>query len=419
MTNVPARPPNQLALSAFWFALEAHWAAMLGAAMQAQVVRFIPAGSIGTATAILSATGAFFSIASQFGAGRISDRLNRRIPFVIVGTCLNVAALIGFALSPSFLAVIIAFVAVQIALNIANGPYQALIPEKVAPNRYGSASAVMAEYRLAGNAAGLILAKVLVKQPGPSVPPAVVEHGLLSLSVALSLVLLIALAITVLGVRDTPARQEPAAAVTEPWRERTSFVWLLISRSFVSMGLYLIVPFFAFFLRFALHVEAYIQESLTLLLIMIACALAGALPAGILGDRVPKKTIMFGALALLAAGAFLLATSSTAGSLVPLAIALGVAWGAYYSVDWALACTLVQPGRVGALMAIWNIGASGPQVLSPLLGGVVADRVGASVHDLGAGYRLLFEFMAAYVGLGAIALAFVREQRAGKAAQTG
>ena len=417
MASKPIRIPNQFALSVFWFAWEVHWAALLGAAMQAQVARFIAPGAIGIATAILSGAGAFFSIAAQFGAGRASDAAGRRIPFIVVGTLLDVAALFGFALAPSFSTAVLAFVAVQIALNVAGGPYQALIPDKIPQGRQGGASAVMALYRLAGNAVGLLLAKALVVQPGPTVPESTLTHGLVSLAIALSAVLLVALAITITGVPDARSASVSHAAVPEDWPQRASFAWLIVSRSLVSMGLYLIVPYFAAFLRFALHVQAYLQTNLMLLLAIVGFSLVGTLPAFFLADRVPKKTYMFVSLGLLAVGAVLLANAPSVERVGMLAAVLGIGWGGYYAVDWALACNLLPSGRAGALMAIWNIGASGPQVLSPLIGGVIADRIGAASGDLGAGYRVLFELVAVYVGLGALALSFVREPRGGKAAE--
>src|SRR5215469_8752092 len=161
---------SQAVLSAFWFAWEVHWAALLGAAMQAQTARFIAPGAIGTATAILSGAGAACSIVAQYLAGRASDAARRRIPFIIVGTLLDVVALFGFAVAPSFIVVVFAVFAVQISLNIAGGPYQALIPDKVPRSRQGGASAVMAFYRLLGNAIGLLAARKLVVQPGANVP---------------------------------------------------------------------------------------------------------------------------------------------------------------------------------------------------------------------------------------------------------
>jgi predicted MFS family arabinose efflux permease len=410
MAAVLKRLGDQAVLSAFWFAWEVHWAALLGAAMQAQTARFVAPGAIGTATAILSGAGAACSIVAQYLAGRASDAARRRIPFIVAGTLLDVVALFGFALAPSFVSVVFA---VQVSLNIAGGPYQALIPDKVPRARQGGASAVMAFYRLAGNAVGLLAAKRLVVQPDPAVPAATVTHGLVMLAIVLSVVLLGALAVTLIGVRDEPAPKADELATKQPadWPERASFVWLVVSRSLVSMGLYLILPFFAFFLRFALHVQSYLQMSLGVLLAMVGFSIIGTVPAYLLADRVSKKAVMFGALFVLAAGAAVLSQLSNTQYVIAVAIALGIGWGAYYAVDWALACNLLPVGRAGALMAIWNIGASGPQVLSPAIGGVLVDKIGAAANDPGAGYRLVFELLAVYVILGAVALGFVREPR--------
>ena len=418
MSRAP-RVPNQFAMSAFWFAWEVHWSALLGAAIQTQVARFVPTTATGTAVGILLGAGAFLSIVSQFGAGRASDRMGKRIPFMIAGTLIDVAALFGFALSPSFAAAVASFIGVEIALNIAGGPYQALIPDRVPAGRQGAASAVMGFYRLAGTAAGLLVAKLIVVQPAAG-NAAAVTHGLVVLAVVLSAMLLLALGITVLGVRDVPVpdRDVKDRGREAPWAQRASFIWLIVSRSLVSMGLYLILPFLSFFLRDAMHVTQYLRTSLDLLLVMVGFSLVGTLPAGLLADRVSKKAVMIVALILLAGGAFVLARWSGEQGLFALAATLGVGWGAYYSVDWALACGLLPPGRAGALMAIWNIGASGPQVLSPAIGGLLVDRIGAAAHDPGAGYRALFELVAVYVIAGIIALGFVRETVRGKAADS-
>ncbi|MDQ6766409.1 MAG: MFS transporter [Candidatus Eremiobacteraeota bacterium] len=410
---------NLFALSIFWFAWEVHWAALLGAAMQGQIARFEPPDLIGRATAVLAGSGAVFSILSQYASGKLSDQRGRRIPFMLAGTLLDIVALFGFALSPSFLAVVLTFIGVQVSLNAACGPYQALMPDRVALAARGRASAVMGLFRLAGTAAGLFTAKLFVHQPGPHVTSAMFTSGLLHLAAVIAVVLLIALAITAIGVSDRQQPKQTAASVDAPWPARSSFGWLILSRALVNMGLYSILPFLAFYLRFAQHVTNYLSTSLDLLLVMIGCALVGTVPAGIAGDRWPKKTILYAALGLLAAGAASLSFISGASKLLPLAILLGLGWGAYYSVDWALACVLLPAGRAGALMAIWNIGASAPQVAAPIVGGLLVDQAGALSGDLGLGYRLLFGVVAVFVMLGAAGLMFVREPRAGLTAQTG
>jgi MFS family permease len=410
--------PNQFALSFFWFAWELHWAALLGATLQAEIARFMPATYYGRASAILGGVGALLAILAQYGAGRASDVLRRRMPFIAVGTLLNIVALFGFALAPSFGAVVVAYAAVQIALNIAGGPYQALIPDRIAKSEQGRASAFMGFMRLAGTAAGLMLAKLVVVQPGPDVTPEMYTSGLLKLVAVVAAVLLAALAVTLFGVRERPGDVSPPQPVLADWPYRTSFWWLIVSRAFVSAGLYLILPFLGFYLRFAMKVQKYQSTSLTLLLVMVGCSLLGTVPAGMLGDRFSKKSIIYIALILTAAGALSLAFLRTLAPIGALAVLLGIGWGAYYAVDWALACNLLPQGRAGALMAIWNLGASAPQVAAPIIGGLLVDHVGLATGDLGAGYRVLFALIAFFVACGAAALSFVREPREGLTART-
>jgi len=409
---------NQFALSLYWFAIELHWAGMLGAALQAQIARFIPASAIGTAAAVLGGIGALLSIASQLGAGRASDVARRRIPFVVAGTLLDILALFAFAVSPSFTAVVVTFACVEIAFNIGAGPYQALIPDRIPRQTQGRASGVMGLYRFAGTAAGLLLARVLVKQPGPLVSQHAFTSSLVWFAAAISGVLVVALIVTLVGVRDRDVEVPAPQPLFAPWPMRGSFVALIVARAFASGGLYLILPFLAFYLRFALHVGAYLKTSLDLLLVMVVFSVAGTLAAGALGDRYSKKTIIYWSFGFLAIGALSLAGLSRVQPVWPLGILLGAAWGAYYSVDWALACNLLPIGRAGALMAVWNIGASGPQVAALVIGGLLVDRVGAATGNPGAGYRALFILITALIGAAAAALTFVREPRGGMTPDT-
>jgi MFS family permease len=418
VSSTPARKPNQFVLAAYWFAWEMQWAALLGLTLQAQIARFMPPTMFGRATAVLGAVGALLAIISQFGAGRASDLVRRRMPFIIAGTLLDIVALYAFAFAPSFGAVIVSFAAIQIALNIAGGPYQALIPDRVAKSAQGRASAFMGLMRLAGTAAGLLLAKIVVHQPGPGITAQMYTHSFLLLVSVISATLLVALVVTIVGVPESPGDVAEPQALLADWPSRASFWWLVVSRSFVSVGLNLILPFFAFYLRFALHVASYLSTSATLLLLMVVCSLIGTVPAGVLADHFPKKSIIYIALALLVCGAVALAFTNTLTVVAVIAVLLGAGWGSYYSVDWALATNLLPVGRAGALMAIWNLGATAPQVAAPIIGGLLVDHVGEATGDLGLGYRLLFALIAAFVLCGAFALAFVREPREGVAPGT-
>lgn len=420
MTGRPASIPGLLrlaGLSAFWFAWEAQWAALLGAALQAQVARFFAPAHIGTAMAALSGSGAFLAIVSQYGGGSFSDRRGGHGVLIAAGTLVNIAGLVAFAIVPSFWEVIATFAAIQIAFNIAGGPCQALIPRLIPAQARSRASAAMGIFRLAGNAAGLLAARLTVRQPDPALGAFAFRAGLLHLAGVLAAILIVCLVITVATLRGGTGgsvnRADPAEH-TPPtrWIHRASFTWLIGSRTLVSLGLYLILPFFAFYLRFVHHVVRYLAASLELLLLMTVSALAGTVPAGIAGDRIPKRPLLWCALGLLALGSASLAARPSPHLLWAIAVLLGFGWGAYYAVDWALACVLVPPKRAGALMAIWNVGASAPQVAAPVLGGLLVDRMAAR-GDVASGYQILFAVVAACAAAGGILLAGVREPGVG------
>jgi MFS family permease len=409
-------------LSAFWFAWEAQWAALLGAALQAQVARFFAPTHIGAAMAVLSGSGAFLAIVSQYAGGSVSDRRGGHAALMAAGTLANIAGLIAFAVVPSFFDVVATFAAIQIAFNIAGGPYQALIPRLIQPGARGRASAAMGVFRLAGNAAGLLAARLTVHQPDPALGASAFRAGLLHLAEVLTAIVLVCLLITVRTLRGGTVHALDQADALEQapatcWGHRRSFAWLIGSRTVVSLGLYLILPFFAFYLRFVHHVARYLAASLELLFLMTVSALAGTVPAGIAGDRIRKRPLLWSALGLLALGSASLAASGSPRVLWAIAVLLGFGWGAYYAVDWALACVLVAPRRAGALMAIWNIGASAPQVAAPVVGGLLVDRMAAG-GNVAVAYRMLFVLVTACVVIGAALLGGVREPVVGGTPRT-
>ena len=61
----------------------------------------------------------------------------------------------------------------------------------------------------------------------------------------------------------------------------------------------------------------------------------------------------------------------------------GLAWGAFFTADWALACTLLPVGAMASAMGIWNVAAAIPQVVAPLVTGPLVTALDASHPGLG------------------------------------
>jgi MFS family permease len=145
---------NYWALSAFWLGVSVHWAAFLTIAMQARVNDLAPLEQRGLYLAWLAAAGALISTIVELIAGPISDRctspMGRRRPFILWGTLLSLPFVVLFMTTQSFALLILHFVAIQLFLNWANGPYQAVIPDYVPVHRHGLASAYMGMMTLVG-----------------------------------------------------------------------------------------------------------------------------------------------------------------------------------------------------------------------------------------------------------------------------
>jgi len=101
------------------------------------------------------------------------------------------------------------------------------------------------------------------------------------------------------------------------------------------------------------------------------------------------------------------------------AVIYGLAFGAYYSVDWALGCD-VLPNRqdAGKDMGVWHIAMVLPQSLAPFLSGLLLTLGGSKApssagvtHYALSGYLMLFCVAAGLLALSALLLRNVRGVR--------
>ncbi|MDH7569375.1 MAG: MFS transporter, partial [Armatimonadota bacterium] len=137
--------------------------------------------------------------------------------------------------------------------------------------------------------------------------------------------------------------------------------------------------------------------------------------------RVGRKRVVYVANTVVALAALSVLFAHTLSATVILVAIFGLGYGAYYSVDWALACD-VLPRREDAAkdMAVWHIALTLPQSLAMPLAGAVVGLFGSTmVETLGgevaryplAGYRALFSMAAFFLLLGAVLLRNVKKAR--------
>jgi MFS family permease len=383
LATVNAQPAR---ISALWFGIQAVWSAILGVFLQSRVTEFAGAGDV-RAYAWIAAGGALVAAIVQVMAGFWSDRhiavSGHRRTFYITGIAVATLALLAFFGAPSLLTLIAAFVALQVGMNVAGGPYQAAIPDAIGEERTGDASGWMSVSSFAGSVTGLIVAATL--------------HGLLA-ALALIAALLGGAGVALSHLRALP----PAVTRNVKLRVTPDILTILLSRSAINVGFYTLFGFLFFFVRESLRVsDARTMTGLLFLAFTIAGVL-GATLAGRAADRYDKRVVIsIAAVAIgVAVGVFALAPN------VPVAfaaaIASGCAWGAFFTADWALAFAVLPRGAMAAAMGIWNLAAALPQIVAPAITAPLVAAIDA--HHAGAGPRVAFALVIVEFAIGAALL---------------
>ncbi len=382
-------------LSLYWFALNFHWGALLPIVIPAEVLKFVPEAEKGGALARVFAGGAFIALVVMPLAGALSDRwmspIGRRRPFILLGAILNAVALVLLARAPAFALFVVAYWFVQFANNFGGSPYSGLIPDLVPTEQRGHASGYMGLMIMLGTAiAGLVAGNLM-------------ERGLVwPTYLTIIAVLLIAMLLTVWKVKEQPLRSRPPFDLREFvkgfWvnpRQHPDFAWLFLSRFLALMGFYTLLDFVQFFMHDYLHIESAKQATGYLTAAVIGGALLSAYVAGTISDRVGRRGIV-SVSALLMGGLLLVFLAAPSFQLMlALGVIFGIGFGAWTSVDWALAID-VLPSRdsAGKDLGIWGISATLPQVVGPLIGGPLLDAFNRVSTN--RGYVVLFILGAAY-----------------------
>src|SRR2546423_3730038 len=182
--ELPRLPWTQiLSISIFAFALNFHWAALGIIILPSQVLKIVGDLNKGTALAFVLVPGAFVSLFANPLFGMLSDRTHgrlaawgRRRPYILIGTLVNIAALVWMAAARDIPTLAIAYVLVQFSSNAAQAPFHALLPDIVPEEQRGVASGVMGFLQILGGIAGVIIAGMFIDA---SKPLSLYQQGLL------------------------------------------------------------------------------------------------------------------------------------------------------------------------------------------------------------------------------------------------
>jgi MFS family permease len=434
---------RQIAINLFWFANNFHWIALISVVIPAQVaVYFGDANkSINLAAVVVGGTFAAFIVNPLTGS--LSDyvklKIGRRRPFMIGGTIVNVLALVAFAFEgqtfvttpfsvPSITTMALLFLALQISNNFANAPWSAIIADQVPAVQRGSASGWFGIMTLLGTIAGFLFSGSIVHYGTGTVDKAVFAHEIFIFYLALAAVQAVFVLITVLTVHETL----PANVPTFTWgdflkrfrlesRRYPDFTWVLLTRVLVMTGIWSINNFLVYYFADVLHRQnATGDVSGAFFPIVLGTSLITTFLGGNLSDKVGRKPLVYlsGAMMTLTCLLFILVpllTTNLATLFLAALIAagfFGLGYGAYTSVDWALATDVLPPtDQYGKDMGIWSAAGIIPQVIGVTLGGVIINTLRSNGGDKNLGYSVLFGIAVLLFGLGTLLVSRVKGAR--------
>lgn len=391
---------NPLRLALFWLGIQAIWGALLGISLQSRTIELVHNAPV-IAYGHLATAGATMAALVQIVVGFWSDARrrggSRRIEFYVVGAVGGAIGLVAFYEARTFLALTVSFVALQAALNLAIGPYQAIIPDFVETKRIGIAASWMAALQSAGNAVGALAASFILNAR--------------LLAVSLSTLLLVACAVTSAHARGLPMRETTSAG---PLRVTRPFVDLFISRALVYVGFYTLLGYLLFYVEGVLGASTLASARLQTGILIVTFTIVGALGAALAArpsDRLDRRLVAtVGAAGFIIALAVFIASHGFAGVVVATVVA-GLGWGIFLVADWAIACRVLPPASMATAMGLWNLAIVLPQIVAPafttlvlarfaLTGGGAAPRVafGLALAETLVGIAWLWRLSARDIG---------------------
>lgn len=353
-------------LGAFWFGIQVVWTSVLGVILQDRVTALVPDPV--KPYAVLAAVGAGVAALVQIVAGILSDRWrarkgDRRL-FYRAGLALAVPGVIGLTIAPSLTWLWIAFVVLQLGMNVAGGPYQAIVGDYVEPDRVGRASSWMSIMQFSGSLVGLLLTIAL--------------HGPL---------LGVALAACLAGswwATDTHlSRFSGTGVVAGPVRLDANAWTVIGSRALINVGFYTLFGFLFFFVRESLGVADARTTTGILFLAFTVAGILGAAVAGAPADRMDKRVVVSIACAAIAVAVGAFAFAPTFAVALVCAIGSGAAWGAFFTADWAIAYAVLPAAALGSAMGVWNLAAALAQVAAPAITAPLVTTLDARRAGLG------------------------------------
>lgn len=380
-------------LNALWIPLAFQDAALITIAVPAALLKLAP-GSYVFALSALASISAMASMAVPPIAGWFSDRERRhgggRRGVVVIGVVLDIAGLLLLAIAHDVYSFGACLILSMIGANIALAAYQAMLPDLVPREKWGTVSGVRGAATLIGTIVGLGIAGVA---PNPSFT-----------FVATTIVIAIC-ALSLPFVRETQSKETEDPAKVRDWHD---FGVVFMARLLIFFGIVLLQTFVLYYFRDIQRLGNATLGTATAAFCTMIGAVASSIYLGILSDRAPRKFVASAACVPMALAAIGFAVIPAPQWIFLYAFLFGIGFGGIFSSGWALAMDSMPRMRdVARDLGLWGIATNIPNVIAPLIGGWL---IGV-FHGGRGGYQAVFALAGLSFALAAVTILRVRAKR--------
>jgi len=339
-----------ITLNIFWVGLNFLWNSLHSIVLPVRILDLAPEHLKGTALGLITFLGLVLAMVYQPIIGAISDastfKWGRRRPFILMGTFFNIIFFTLLLAAGNLWLLFAWYMLLQLSSNTAEGPYQGIIPDLVPQNQRGQASGIKQIIEILGAILSTFIAGYLM------------ERGLIwATGGVIIAALLVSVLITAFTVHEQPGDEVKGKPLLShargtfniDMRQYSDYMWLVLSRFFVFVGLSAVQIFSLYFIK------------------------------DVIGA--PNYTELTGSL---------------------------LAMGIFLSSNWAFATDLIPRAEAARYMGISNVATCGGSAVARL-GGPVLDFFNA--RQEGLGYSVLFRGIGLCFLVGALVLLRVRERR--------
>jgi MFS family permease len=354
---------------------------------------------------VMSGIAGAFALVVYPLAGALSDRttgrFGRRKPWIVAGTVVFAGALVALGVQTTFVGMGVFWTLAIIGFCVLTAALTATISDQVPVDQRG----VISGWIAAPQAIGLVLGLVVID--GLGLDPLAGYLVMAGVVVAFVVPFLLVAPDAPLAAADRP-KLTARGLLTGFWispRRYPDFGWTLLGRILVNVGNALGTTLLFFFLAHGLNRDDPTGDLIVLSLVYVVFIVLSSLLLGRWSDKVGRRKpfVVVSALFQAVAAALLAFVPDFTVTVVAGAL-LGIGYGAFLSVDQALA-TQVLPNAAtrGKDLGIMNIATTVPQAVAPLLGAWIVAAV--------AGFTGLFVVSAIATILGALAVLPVKGVR--------